>query len=93
MTTPNMFDPFLADVVVVFPGNAWQTNAVNNSVMFQETRNSTITFLNAPNAPVILEGQIGVTFYLPPIVQVNSIHNFFSSTCLKVNLQGETVNK
>jgi len=35
MAAPNMPDPFLVDIVVVFPGNAWQTNAVNNSVTFQ----------------------------------------------------------
>jgi len=68
MTASNMSDPFLADIAVVFPGNAWQTNAVHNSVTFQGTRNSTITFLNASNAPVILEGQIEVTFYLLTIV-------------------------
>ena len=27
-----MPDPFFADIVAVFPGNAWQTNVVNNSV-------------------------------------------------------------
>jgi len=32
-----MPDPFFADIVAVFPGNAWQTNAVNNSVTFQGT--------------------------------------------------------
>jgi len=46
-------------------------------VTFQGTGNSTITFLNASNAPVILEGHIKVTFYLSPIVQVNLIHNIF----------------
>jgi len=50
---------------------------INNSVTFQGTKSSTITFLNGSNALVILERQIGVTFYLPPIVQVNPIHNFF----------------
>jgi len=49
-----------------FPGNAWQTNAVNNSVTFQETRNSTITLFSAPNVPIIIEGQIGVTFLFIP---------------------------
>jgi len=77
MTAPNMPDPFFADIVAVFSGNAWETNAVNNSVNLQGSGNSTITFLNAPNAPVILKGHIGVTFYLPPIVQVNPIHNIF----------------
>jgi len=77
MVVPNMPDPFFADIVVVFPRNARQTNAVNNSMTFQGTRNSTITFLNAPNAPVVLEGQIVVTFYLFPIVQMNHIHNIF----------------
>jgi len=71
-----MPDPFFVDIVVVFPGNAWQTNAVNNSVTFRGTGNSTITFLSAPNAPIVIEGQIGVT-YLPPTVQVNHIHNIF----------------
>jgi len=56
MVAAKMSDPFFVDIVAVFPGNAWQTNAVNNSVTFQRTRNSTITFLNAPNAPIILEG-------------------------------------
>jgi len=56
MTAPNMPDPFFVDIVVVFPGNAWQTNAVNNSITFQGTINSTIIFLNAPNALVILGG-------------------------------------
>jgi len=77
MVAPNMPDSLFADIVAVFPGNAWQTNAVNNSVTFQGTRNSTITFLSAPNTPIVIEGQIGVTFYLPPIVQVNPIHNLF----------------
>jgi len=77
MVAPNMLDPFFADIVAVFPGNAWQTNAVNNFVTFQGTGNSTITFLPALNAPIVIEGQIGVTFYLPSIVQVNPIHNFF----------------
>jgi len=86
MTAPNMSDPFFADIVAVFPGNAWQTNAVNNFVPFQGTRNSTITFLSAPNAPIVIEGKIGVTFYLPPIVQVNPIHNLFPSTCLKASI-------
>jgi len=72
-----MSDPFFVDIVAVFSGNTWQTNAVNNSVTFQGTRNYTITFLNTPNAPVILEGHIGVTFYLASIVQVNHIHNIF----------------
>jgi len=69
MAAPNMPDPFFDDIVVVFPRNAWQTNAVNNYVTFQETRNSTITFLSAPNAPIVIEGQIRVTFYLPPRVK------------------------
>jgi len=56
MATPNMPDPFFDDIVAVFTGNAWQTNMVNNSITFQETRNSTIIFLNAPNASVTLEG-------------------------------------
>jgi len=86
MTAPNMPDPFFADIVAVFPGNAWQPNVVNNSVTFQGTGNSTITFLSAPNAPIVIEGQIGVTFYLPPTVQVNPIHNFFSSTCSKASI-------
>jgi len=30
MIDPNMYDPFFADTVAVFPGNTWQTNAVNN---------------------------------------------------------------
>jgi len=77
MVAPNMPDPFFTDIVAVFPRNAWQTNVVNNSVTFQGMRNSTITFLSAPDAPIVIEGQIGVTFYLPPIVQVNPIHNFF----------------
>jgi len=77
MAAPNMSDPFFVDIVVVFSGNAWQTNTVNNSVTFQGTGNSTITFLSAPNAPIVIEGQIGVTFYLPPTVQVNPIHNLF----------------
>jgi len=77
MAAPNMPDLFFTDIVKVFTGNAWQTNAVNNSVTFQRTGNSTITLLNAPNASVIPEGQIGVTFYLSQIVQVNPIHNFF----------------
>jgi len=68
MVAPNMFDPFFVDIVVVFPRNAWETNAVNNSVTFQGTGNSTITFLSAPNTLIVIEGQIGVTFYLPPIV-------------------------
>jgi len=77
MAAPNMPDPLFADIVVVFPGNAWQTNAVNNSVTFQGTGNSTITFLSAPNASIVIEGQIEVTFYLPPTVQVNPIYNIF----------------
>jgi len=77
MVAPNMPDPFFVDIVAIFPGNAWQTNAVNNSVTFQGTWNSTITFLSALNALIVIEGQIGVTFYLPPIVQVNPIHNLF----------------
>jgi len=77
MAAPNMPDPFFADIVAVFPGNAWQTNAINNFVTFQGMRNSTITFLSAPNVPIVIEGQIRVTFYLPPTVQVNLIHNLF----------------
>ena len=30
MTTPNMYDPFFTDIVVVLWGNAWQMNVVNN---------------------------------------------------------------
>jgi len=71
-----MPDPFFADIVTVFPGNAWQTNVVNNYVTFREMGNSTITFLSAPNASIVIEGQIGITFYLPPTVQVNLIHTF-----------------
>jgi len=77
MATPNMSDPFFAVIVAIFPRNAWQTNAVNNFVTFQGMGNSTITFLSAPNAPIVIEGQLGVTFYLPPTVQVNPIHNLF----------------
>jgi len=77
MAAPNMPDPFFVDIVAVFSGNAWQTNAVNNSVTFQGTRNSTITFLSTPNVPIVIKGQIGVTFYLPPTIQVNHIHNLF----------------
>jgi len=29
MAAPNMLDPFFVDIVAVFLGNAWQTNAVN----------------------------------------------------------------
>ena len=75
MAALNTPDPFFANIVAIFPGNAWQTNVVNNSVTFQGTGNSTITFLSAPNMPIVIEGQIGVTFYLPPIVEVNSFHN------------------
>jgi len=75
MAAPNTPDPFFADIVAVFPGNAWLTNVVNNSITFQGTGNSTITFLSAPNAPIVIEGQI--RFYLPPTVQVNPIHNLF----------------
>jgi len=50
---------------------------MNNSVTFQEMGSSTITFLSALNAPIVIEGQIGFTFYLPPTVQVNLIHNLF----------------
>jgi len=46
-------------------GNAWQTNGLNDSVTFQGTRNSTITFLNVPNASIVLKGQIEVTFIYP----------------------------
>jgi len=77
MAAPNMLHPFFINIMAVFPGKAWQTNAVNNFVTFQGTRNSTITFLSAPNAPIVIEEQIGVTFYLPPTVQVNPIHNIF----------------
>ena len=77
MAAPNMPDPFIADIVAVFSGNTWHTNVVNNSVTFQGTGNSTITFLSVPNAPIVIEGQIGVTFFLPPTVQVNPIHNLF----------------
>ena len=77
MAAPNMPDPFFTDIVAIFPGNAWQTNAVNNFVTFQGIANSTIIFLSAPKAPIVIEGQIGVTFYLPPTVQVNPIHNLF----------------
>jgi len=77
MVAPNMPNPFFANIVAIFPGNAWQTDVVNNSVTFQGTGNSTITFLSAANAPIVIEGQIGVTFYLPPTVQVNFIHNLF----------------
>jgi len=77
MTAPNMSNTFFVDIVIVFPRNAWQTNKVNNSATFQGTGYSTITFLNAPNAMVVLEGHIGVTFYLPSIVQMNHIHNLF----------------
>jgi len=93
MVAPNMPDPFFADIVVVFPGNAWQTNVVNNFVTFKGTRNSTITFLSALNAPIVIEGQIGVTFYLPPTVQVNPIHNIFPPPVWKSVYEGETVNK
>jgi len=65
MAIPNMPDHFFTDIVAIFPGNAWQINVVNNYVTFQGTRNCTITFLNAPNALVILEEHIEVTFYLP----------------------------
>jgi len=65
MVAPNMPVPFFAGIVVVFSGNAWQTNAVNNFVTFQGTWNSTITFLSIPNVPIVIEGQIKVTFYLP----------------------------
>jgi len=78
MVAPNMHDPFFVDIVVVFPGNAWQTNGVNNYVTFQGNRNSTITFLSTPNAPIIIEGQIGITSFLPPMVQVNPIDNLFA---------------
>jgi len=37
MVAPNMSNPFFADIVTIFPGNAWQTIAVNNSVTFQGT--------------------------------------------------------
>jgi len=37
MVAPNIPNPFFADIVAVFPENAWQTNAVNNSVTFQGT--------------------------------------------------------
>jgi len=77
MAAPNMSDPFFVDIVAVFLGNAWQINVVNNSVIYQGTENSTITFLSAPNASIVIEGQIGVTFYLPPTVQMNPIHNLF----------------
>ena len=39
MATPNMSDPFFADIVSIFPTSAQQINAVNNYVTFQGTRN------------------------------------------------------
>jgi len=77
MVAPNMPNPFFVDIVAIFLGNAWQTNAVNNFVTFQGTENSTITFLYAPNTLIVIEGQIVVTFSLPLTVQVNPIHNLF----------------
>jgi len=56
MIAPNMPDPLFVDIVAVFLWNAWQTNAVNNSVTFQGTWNSSITFLNAPNALPLKDG-------------------------------------
>jgi len=76
-----------------FPGECMANHAVNNSVTFQGTRNSTITFLSAPNASIVIEGQIGVSFYLPPTVQVNHIHNIFPPPVWKPVHEGETVNK
>jgi len=93
MVAPNMSNPFFADIVTIFPGNAWQTIAVNNSVTFQGTWNSTITSFSAPNALIVNEGQIGVTFYLPPTVQMNPIHNFFPPPVWKSVYKGKTVNK
>ena len=58
-----MPNPSLSNIIVVFMGNAWHTNMVNNSVTFQGTDNSSIIFLFAPNAVIVLKGQIGVTFY------------------------------
>jgi len=34
-------------------------------VTFQGREKSTITFLSAPNTPIVIKRQIGVTFYLP----------------------------
>jgi len=65
MAALNMPDPFLANIVAIFLGNAWQTNAVNNSVTFQGTENSIITFLNAPNAPIILKDILESLFIYP----------------------------
>ena len=39
MATPNMHDPLFANIV---------------AVIFQGTRNSTITFLSAPNASIVI---------------------------------------
>jgi len=44
MAAPNMPDPFFADLVAVFPGNAWQTNAVNNFVPFRERETLLLLF-------------------------------------------------
>jgi len=68
MVAPNMYDPFIVDIVAVFPENTWQINAVNNSVnnfvTFQGTKNSIITSLFAPNALVIIKDQITTTKFL-----------------------------
>jgi len=55
MAGPNMSDPFFTDIVVVFLGNVWQTNAMINCDI-SGTENSTITFLSSPNALIIIEG-------------------------------------
>jgi len=67
MVIPNMSDPFLVDIVAVFLGNVWQTNAVNN-LNIPSNWKFYYHLLKCSKGTGYLEGQIRVTFYLPLIV-------------------------
>jgi len=75
-----MPDLFTVDIVAIFLGNTWQTNVVNILVMFQGMGTSTFTFLSAPNAALVVEGQNGVTFYMSPTVHMHPLLNLFPSS-------------
>jgi len=58
-------------------GNGWSTNRVENST-FRGIAHSIFTFAQFEDIPLVLDGPVVVTFFMPPTMYNNPIVNLFS---------------
>jgi len=66
MDAPNFPHSFSADIVAYFYGDGWSINVVENSLSFREIAYSILTSIQSPRIPLVLDGSVVVSFFLPP---------------------------